>query len=218
MKSRVIAVIPALNEEKTIGRVLSSVNDYVDEIIVIDDGSKDNTAKISGEYASVIKHSKNRGYDNSLNDGFKLAKSKGADIIITLDADGQHLADDISNMVNPIINKEADVVVGKRPYKARFMEHIFANFGKKKGITDPLCGMKAYKTEVYKDVGFFDCIKSIGTQLVFVAFKKGYKIKEIPIKLKKRKDSPRFGKRLKANFKLFCAFMRLKRYLKKFGG
>ncbi len=212
--NKIIAVIPALNEEKTIESVLKKTKKYVDEIIVVDDCSKDKTAKIAEKYAYVIKHNKNEGYDKSIDDGFKLAKKRKAEIIITLDADGQHFPEDIPRLIKHIKNKNADIVAGKRPYNARLMEQIFANFGKKLGIEDPLCGMKAYSIKVYDDIGFFDKISSIGTQLLFTALKRGYKIKNIKIKLNKRKDVPRFGRKLKANFKLLRALLRLKRYLK----
>jgi glycosyltransferase involved in cell wall biosynthesis len=214
MDNKIVAVIPALNEENTIESVLKKTKNYVDEIIVVDDCSKDKTPKIAEKYASVIKHSKNEGYDKSIDNGFKLAKERKADIIITLDADGQHLPEDIPRLIEPIKNKKADIVTGKRPYNARFMEQLFANFGKKIGIDDPLCGMKAYNIKVYDEIGFFDNITSIGTQLIFTALKKGYKIKNIKIKLNKRKDIPRFGRKLRANFKLLKALLKLKRYLR----
>ena len=75
-KKIIIAVIPALNEEKTIENVLINTKKYVDKIILVDDGSTDNTAKISEQYANVIRHSKNQGYGKSINDGFELAKKK----------------------------------------------------------------------------------------------------------------------------------------------
>jgi hypothetical protein len=109
---------------------------------------------------------------------------------------------------------QADIVVGKRPYKARFMEYVFGNYGKKYGFGDPLCGMKSYRINVYENIGFFDDITSIGTQLIFTAAKKGYKIKEVPIQLRRRKDVPRFGRKIKANIKLFSAYIRLRKYLK----
>jgi glycosyltransferase involved in cell wall biosynthesis len=210
---KITAIIPALNEEKTIENVMRSIKNYVDEIILIDDGSKDKTAKIAAQDALVIKHEKNLGYDQSLNDGFKTAKERGAGIIITLDADGQHLTEDVPKLVQPIIAGEADVVTGKRPYPARFMEKVFGKFGRKFGISDPLCGMKAYSVRVYDEIGFFDNITSIGTQLALTAVKKGYKVTEIPIQLRKREDVPRFGRKVKANLKLFLAYLRVKKYL-----
>jgi len=215
MGNKCIAVIPALNEEETIGKVLKDLRSYVDEIIVVNDGSTDNTQLISEKYAVVIKHSKNKGYDTSINDGFRMANHRKADIIVTLDADGQHFADDIPRLIEPILKNKADIVVGIRPYRARLMEYVFAWYGKKKGISDPLCGMKAYKTEVYNDIGFFDNIQSIGTQLVFSAQKKGYRINEIPIRLRKRRDVPRFGRVIKANMKMFFALLRLVKFINK---
>jgi|SRR3989344_3823587 len=209
------AIIPALNEENTLEKILLDTQQYVQEIIVIDDGSTDNTLKIAQKYAYVIKHERPQGYDQSLNDGFKMAQERGADIVITLDADGQHLAEDIPSLINPLIRGEADVVVGKRPYRARLMEHIFAYYSQcfKYKFSDPLCGMKAYRIKVYTTIGYFDTIGSIGTQLVFTASKKGYKISEIPIQLQKRNDTPRFGKKLNANYKLLKAYLRLINYL-----
>lgn len=209
-----VVIIPALNEEKTIGLVISNALNYVDEVIVVDDGSSDRTKIIAEKNATVISHCMNKGYDFSLNNGFKEAVKKGADIIITMDADGQHFAEDIPKII-AIINDGADIVVGLRPYRARFMESVFASYGKRKGILDPLCGFKVYKTSVYKDIGFFDNINSIGTQLTFVAQKKGYKISNFKIKLKKRKDVPRFGRLFVANVKLFFAFLKLVTYLYK---
>lgn len=208
---KVIAVIPAFNEGQTIGKVLEETKKYVDEIILVDDCSYDNTSKISKNYAMVLRNNSNLGYDATLNRGFEYAKQRGAGIIITLDADGQHESNEIPNFINPIKNNEADVVVGIRPFTNRFMEKIYRKYGKKFEITDPLCGMKAYNIEVYEKAGFFDNIKSIGTQLTFLSALNGYKILNIPINYNKRKDTPRFGNQIKGNLKLFSAYLRLKK-------
>lgn len=206
-------IIPALNEENTLENVLFGISKYIPNIIVVDDCSKDKTREIAERYALVIRHDQNKGYDQSLNDGFKLAREKGAKVIVTMDADGQHFAEDLPKMIGPVLSGEADIVVGRRPYPARFMETIFARYGWQYGINDPLCGFKAYSIKVYEEIGFFDTIKSIGTQLAFTASRKGYRVKEVPIQLRKRQDVPRFGRKLKANFKLFLAYLRVKKYL-----
>jgi len=212
---KVIAIIPALNEEKTIEGVLQRVKRYVDEIVLIDDGSRDKTSEIASKYAIVSKNPQNLGYDKSLANGFEIARKRGATIVVTLDADGQHLPEEIPLFTNQILNGEAEVVVGKRPYKARFMEEIFGNYAKRKiGIGDPLCGFKSYNIGVYDKIGFFDNIQSIGTQLLFTASKLGYKIKEIPISLNERKGTTRFGRQIRGNIKLFKAYKRLIKYLK----
>jgi glycosyltransferase involved in cell wall biosynthesis len=210
MDKKITAVIPALNEEDTIEKVIHGLRGYVSEIILVDDGSRDSTAEIaSREGAIVLSHKENMGYDKSIDDGFSLAAHRGADIVLTFDADGQHESQDIPSIVKPIIEGTADLVVGKRPYKARITEYVFAWIARRKvGIDDPLCGLKAYDIKVYKDVGFFDRLSSIGTELMFRAKKKGYRIVQRDISLNKRADTPRFGRILKANWKIFKAIVK----------
>ena len=209
-EKKVIAVIPALNEEKTISKVIKGVKKYVDEVILVDDASTDKTAIIAQqEGATVLSHEKNQGYDKSIDDGFALAAKRGASIILTFDGDGQHNPEDIPVIIVPILNGEADVVVGKRPHYARIAEYLFAVVAKIKAkIDDPLCGLKAYHINVYRDVGYFDRISSIGTQLMFDAKKRRYRVVQKNITLNERDDIPRFGKIIKANCKIFKAIFK----------
>jgi len=209
-EEKVIAVIPALNEEKTISKVIRGVKEYVDEIILVDDASTDKTAFIAQrEGAVVISHKKNQGYDKSIDDGFALAAKRGARIILTFDGDGQHNPEDIPTIIEPILKGEADVVVGKRPHYARITEYFFAVVAKiKANIDDPLCGLKAYHIRVYNDIGYFDRIASIGTQLMFNAKRKGYGVVQKNITLNERVDVPRFGRRVKANLRIFKAIIK----------
>lgn len=210
-EQRIIVVIPALNEEKTILEVIRGVKKHVDEIVLVDDASTDGTASIAQrEGAAVLFHKKNKGYDKSIDDGFALAAKRGAEIILTFDADGQHNPDDIPKIVEPIFSGEADVVVGKRPRHARISEYLFAFISRVKiGIDDPLSGLKAYSIDVYKDIGYFDRISSVGTQLIFNAKKRGYRVVQKDIMLSKRNDMPRFGKKFMANWKIFKAVFQI---------
>jgi glycosyltransferase involved in cell wall biosynthesis len=214
MDKKVIAVIPALNEENTLGAVLSGLKDKVDEIILVDDCSKDKTGEIAANTGAVIlRHDKNMGYDKSIDDGFGLAAKRGAQIILTFDADGQHNPDDVPKIIKPIVDGTADIVVGRRPYKARITEHLFAFIAKRRcGIEDPLCGLKAYDIKVYKDIGYFDRLSSIGTELMFRTSRKGYRIVQLDIRLNRRRDAPRFGRILKANWKIFKAIIKTTLY------
>jgi glycosyltransferase involved in cell wall biosynthesis len=209
MSKKITAVIPALNEENTIGRIIQGIKKYTDEVVLVDDGSSDNTAAIARESgATVVSNNVNLGYDKSIDRGFSVAAQNGADVIFTMDADGQHIPDDIPMMVEPVLSGAADVVVGRRPYHARITEYLFGIVAKTKiGIDDPLCGFKVYSVKVYKDIGYFDRISSIGTQLLFNAKKKGYRIIQKDISLNKREDEPRFGRRIKANWKIFKAII-----------
>ncbi|NQU83250.1 MAG: glycosyltransferase family 2 protein, partial [Parcubacteria group bacterium] len=112
---KVIAVIPAFNEEKTIGNVIRETKNYADEVLVVNDGSSDNTEKISKSFgAQVISLEINRGLGSALRTGIKSALFREADIVVTLDSDGQHEPSDIERLILPILKHEADVVIGTR--------------------------------------------------------------------------------------------------------
>ena len=209
-EQKIIAVIPALNEESTIAQVLNGVKSYVDEVILVDDGSTDQTAVIARSLGVfVLSNGTNLGYESSIDRGFSKAAERGATILLTFDGDGQHDPADIPRIVEPIARGEADVVTGIRPQYPRITEHLFALIAKRKAnIWDPLCGLKAYHVKVYKDLGFFDRKSSIGVQFVFSAKKKGYRIAQIPISIQKRKDDSRFGKSIEANWKILKAIVK----------
>jgi len=113
---RIFFVIPAFNEEKSIGRVLKELKSAgYKNIIVVDDCSKDNTydeAKKQG--VVVLKHIINRGQGAALRTGMDYALRKGAEYIVTFDSDGQHRVEDLPGMLGPVIRGEVDVTLGSR--------------------------------------------------------------------------------------------------------
>lgn len=112
---KVTAIIPAFNEGKMIQRVIASVRPHVDEVVVIDDGSKDETyleAKKAG--AVVSKHLINRGQGAALQTGMELALKRGADYLVHFDSDGQHPEHQIKDLLAPLISGEYDIVTGSR--------------------------------------------------------------------------------------------------------
>lgn len=120
---RVWMIIPAYNEEKTIGQVLGELFDLGLNVVVIDDGSGDNTYQIARNIirehpgrAYLYKHPINRGLGATLKTGIEAALSKDADIMVTFDADGQHHPEDILPVCRPIMEGRADVVIGKRDF------------------------------------------------------------------------------------------------------
>lgn len=117
---KLVAIIPAYNEEKTIGRVVGDVRKHTEEVVVVDDGSADQTAFFAREAgAFVCSHLVNRGQGAALETGKRFALERGADIIVTYDADGQFLAEEINNVVQPIREGRADVVLGTRFLKSK---------------------------------------------------------------------------------------------------
>ena len=112
---KIFVVIPAHNEEKKIGKVLKDLkkNGYM-HVIVVDDGSSDRTMDIAENYATVIRHPINQGAGAATVTGFDYAVRHGADIIVTIDADGQHDVSDIKKVIRPILDKKAELVIGSR--------------------------------------------------------------------------------------------------------
>ncbi len=110
----VIAVLPAFNEAKTIAEVLQKARPFVSALVVVDDGSSDRTSQIArANGALVIRHLINRGLGAAIGTGFEAAKHLDADVVITLDADGQHDPSEILSLLRAI-EEGADVVIGSR--------------------------------------------------------------------------------------------------------
>ena len=200
-------VIPAFNEEKTIVSVINEVIPFGIPIVV-NDGSTDRTApKALNAGATIVNHQINTGYDAALNSGFLKAIELNCQIIITFDADGQHKSTLIKSFLKEI-NNGADVVIGIRNKRARITEIIFSWVAKALWkIEDPLCGMKAYRSLVYKDLGHFDSYKSIGSELSIFAAKNKYWISQIPVSISDRIDKPRLGSIFSSNYKIFRAII-----------
>lgn len=211
---KVIAVIPAYNEAKTIRGVVAGLLPQVHEVIVVNDASTDATASEAGEAGAVVfSHEQNAGYDRTINDGFRLAAEHGATSIITFDADGEHDPGDITRMLAPLREGRADVVLGQRPASRHWSERIFALYTRMRyGIPDPLCGLKAYRREVYDRVGFFDSRSSIGSELTLRAIRYGYRLSLVPITLHARTDgdaSRFYALSLRGNMRILAALWRI---------
>ncbi len=204
---RVGIIIPAFNEEASIGNIVHQCLNYGIPIVV-DDGSSDRTCEISkNEGADIIKHEVNLGYDEALNSGFRKASDLGCEFVVTLDADGQHNPELIGKYVD-LLDKGADVVIGIRDKKARFSEHCFAFLTRHLyGISDPLCGLKGYRMSVYHTLGHFDSYGSIGSELTLFAARNDFQLIEVPIIVRERNGQPRFGRIFYANCKIFRAMI-----------
>jgi glycosyltransferase involved in cell wall biosynthesis len=210
--SRVIAVIPAFNEAKTIAAVVAGVRAHVADVIVVDDHSADATAEAAKRAGAIVVHNAaNLGYDGSLNAGFAEAARRGAGILLTFDADGEHDPADVPRLIAPIAQDRADIVAGQRPRLAGVAEKIFALYTRLRyGIADPLCGLKAYRRSVYDAVGQFDTVQSIGTELMIKGLHRKFRLALVPIALHRRTDVSRFyARRLRANLKILRAAWRL---------
>jgi len=183
------AIIPAYNEEKTIRQIVQKTSNYVDEVIMVDDGSTDNTLEeIVNLNANIIKHEKNKGKGVALKTGFKYALGKNYDVILTLDADGQHLPEEIPLLLQKI--EEYDIIIGKRKRDrkmplirkiANSLSSAILSYLTKQKITDSQSGFRAIKNSVIKDIKLETKNYDIETEFLLRAAEKGYKIGEVEI-------------------------------------
>lgn len=186
-------VIPAYNEEKHIGEVIKGVKKYTDNIIVVDDGSKDKTYKIAKDCGvSVYRHMINRGLGGALGTGISAALSEEADIILTIDADGQHDPCEIPKIIKPIMEGEADVVIGSR-FLSRQTMPLFRKIGNPFlnlvtfflfGIwsTDSQSGMRAFSKKAAGDLEIYTNGMEVSSEILKEIKLHGHKLKEVPIK------------------------------------
>jgi len=192
-KPLIVAAIPAYNEEKTIARVVLMAKRYVDRVLVCDDGSKDLTALVAEELgADVIRHGKNCGKGVALRSLFERAQELGADVVVTLDADGQHDPNEISHLVKPILSGEADIVVGSRflagnnemPFYrqlgSRMLNGLVNMFGEKR-ISDTQSGFRAYNRKALEEIDITTDGIGVDSEILMKAYGNDVKIKEVPI-------------------------------------
>lgn len=159
-RSRILLAIPVFNEAKSIDRVLGEVRHYARDVLVIDDGSIDETPmRLARHRVEVIRHAENRGYGRSMQDILRWARFDGYDWVITLDCDEQHEPASIPEFVRAIDEGDADVVSGSRylrdlagddsppPDRRRINRLITHELNERLdlGITDAFCGFKAYR-------------------------------------------------------------------------
>ena len=199
---KVVIGIPAYNEEKNIAGIITKLKKYADSIIVCDDGSTDLTREISEELgAIIISHSKNKGYGAAINSLFLKAKELKSDIFVTFDADGQHRIEDIQVVTKPIMNNEADVVIGSRflDTKSEDMPNYrkvgikiitkVTNLSIKEDLTDSQSGFRAYSMKALQEITPTDDGMGVSTEILIKANNIGLKIAEVPIKVRYSGDT-----------------------------
>jgi len=207
-RSRILLAIPVFNEARSIDRVLGEVRHFARDVLVIDDGSTDETPlRLARHRVEVIRHAENRGYGRSMQDMLRWARVDGYDWIITMDCDEQHEPASIPEFAKAIDADDADVISGSRYLRAlpgddsppadrrRINDLVTRELNERidLGITDAFCGFKAYRVAACAalalDVDGYDFPMQFWVQ----ARAHGLRIREIPVRLIYNDPNRSFG-------------------------
>ncbi len=211
---RVIGVVPAYNESSRIAQVLRESLAYLDNVIVVDDGSSDDTSKVAAGACPeqgrgvdprviVLKHPVNRNQGAALRTGTQAALMSGADVVVHLDADGQHDPKDLPILIKPILDGQADIVLGSRfmgieatgmpilrrwVLKAGRWFNILA-LGISKKVTDPQSGLRAMTADAAKRINFHQDGKAHASEILRLVTRSGLRWMEVPAHVKYTEDT-----------------------------
>lgn len=201
--NNIVVIIPAYNEERFIGSVVIKAKRYARTVIVVDDGSKDDTAQIAyAAGAMVLQHKSNLGKGAALNTGFEMARLYNPDVTVMIDADGQHLPCEIDAVIAPVLEGKADLVIGSRylnhacqvPYN-RILGHrvinLFTRLASGEAASDSQSGFRAFSRNALQWIEFKSRGFSVESEMQFLAHEFGLKLVEVPVTIRYLDDSKR---------------------------
>jgi len=186
--------IPAYNEEKNIAKIISQLKDITSSIIVCDDHSTDNTNKIAKSLgADVVTHSKNMGYGSAIKSIFAKAKEIDSDVLVTMDADGQHRIEDLKKILEPVLSGTVDICIGSR-FLEKNVENVpsyrkvgikvltkLTNVSLKESITDSQSGFRAYAKKAISKITPTESGMAISNEILLKASNLNLRIGEVSI-------------------------------------
>ena len=195
-----LVCIPAYNEEEHIQDVIKKSLSHVDRVIVCDDGSTDNTAKIAKDAGAVVISQKNQGYGAAIATLFEYARRENSQILITLDGDGQHDPDQIPSLIDAITTHDVDVVIGSRflddttkssRYRKTGIKIITSasNYGTNFKVTDSQSGFRAYSKNAIDAIHPTEQGMSVSTEILLKISNKGLSLAEVPITISYNGDT-----------------------------
>lgn len=204
--SRIVCVIPAYNEGKTIEVVVSKVRKHVDLVFVVDDGSLDATSEASQRAGAVVlRHQVNKGKGAALKTGFGHAlQGREVDFVVSMDGDGEHNPNEIPRVLDPLLKGEADLVIGSR-FKGsahgltlpRRLSNIITTWIIRHGfgvpVSDSQSGFRAFTRKILETVDFKEEHYSAESEILIKTHRLGFKITEVPINSTHKGSSSHFN-------------------------
>ncbi len=189
----IVVVIPAYNEARHIQTTIARVQPFASTIIVVDDGSSDDTAdRAQCAGALVVQHTENQGKGIALMTGFKKAHDYNPDVVVTIDADGQHIPDEIPRVIAPVLQQQADIVVGSRYLEqtsdvpmhriwGHYVFNLLTNYASGVHLTDSQSGFRAFSSKALDHLSFQSSSFSVESEMQFIANAYNLRITEVPI-------------------------------------
>ena len=188
--TKIVAAIPALNEENMIAKVIIHSMKWVNQVLVVDDGSMDDTSLIARKLgALVIRHERNIGKGAAIRECFEWARKSQVDVLVTLDADGQHDADDISKLLTPITDGRADIVIARRQsvdvprlrrIGGRALDRLISAATNRE-VVDSQSGFRAYSKEALEHVRASEFGMGVDSEILMHASTAKLRIVEVPV-------------------------------------
>lgn len=197
-KLKVAVGIPAFNVEMTVAKVIVRARRHSDLVVVVDDGSTDDTALIARSLGAVIiSHERRMGYGAAIKSCFEAARNLGADVLVTLDADGQHDPDEMPRLLASIKDNSADIVVGSRfpgmqdagqapRYRALGIRLLtsLTDTASHSQLTDAQCGFRAYNRNAFEHILPTEQGMGVGSEILMKSFEENLRVVEVPVSVK----------------------------------
>lgn len=214
--NKIFIVIPAFNEESVIKEVVQNLSKYSYTIIIVDDGSAEDLNNIlKGTKVYLLKHTLNLGQGAALQTGIEFALSKGADQIVTFDADGQHCVEDVQKLIDTLSKRNVDFVIGSRFLEnsihnmtadkkillqaARYFNFIFTGLF----LSDAHNGLRAFNSKAANRI----CLRENGmahaTEFLYWIRKMKLSFMEIPVTINYTEYSVKKGQKIWSSFRIF---------------
>lgn len=189
---RIFVVVPALNEQKRIGKVIKGLKKINLPVIIVDDGSTDDTFRVASRFknVTVLRHKINLGKGAALKTGSIAAFNLGADAVIYMDSDGQHKVEDIENFTTKLKEEGYEVVFGSRNfgvgvplirYLGNKLASLLINFLFGIYVTDLICGYRALTKKAFEKMGWESAGYAVETEMVIKTGEYGLKHCEVPV-------------------------------------